>query len=63
MSHHIKKLDKAGLTKLRSLESKLGCWVVALEKQPKLADMSVDQLKELQALEKELDATLLAYTG
>ena len=62
MTEEIKKLDKADLAKLSSLEGKLGSWVVALEQQRKLAIISEEQLNELKALEKELHAILLAYS-
>lgn len=61
MTQEIKKLDEADLAKLRSLEGKLGSWVVVLEQQRKLASISEEQLNELKALEKELQAILLAY--
>jgi len=62
VTQEIKKLDEADLAKLRSLEGKLGSWVVVLEQQRKLASISEEQLNELKALEKELHAILLAYT-
>lgn len=62
MTQEIKKLDEANLAKLRSLEGKLGSWVVVLEQQRKLASISEEQLNELKALEKELHAILLAYS-
>ena len=62
MAYQIKKLDEAGLAKLRSLEDKLGGYIVALEDRFTLADISEEQLKELRSLEKELGATLMAYS-
>ena len=62
MTQEIKPLDEADLAKLRSLEGKLGSWVVVLEQQRKLASISEEQLNELKALEKELHAVLLAYS-
>jgi hypothetical protein len=43
MAHHIKKLDDAGLSKLQALERKLGCCIVALERQPWPATLSKTQ--------------------
>ncbi|MBE9482698.1 MAG: hypothetical protein IMY88_03355 [Chloroflexi bacterium] len=62
MAEQMKKLDEAGLDKLSSLEGKLGSWIVALEQQRKLASISEEQLNELKALEKEIQAILLAYS-
>jgi hypothetical protein len=63
MGHkHIKQLDEAGLAKVKSLESKLGSCIVALEAPTKLADISAEQLQQLKAAEKELGAILLAHS-
>ena len=62
MAQEMKKLDEAGVAKLKSLEDKLGSWIVALEQQRKLASISEEQLNELKALEKELQTILLAYS-
>jgi hypothetical protein len=62
MAQEIKKLNEADLAKLRSLEGKLGSWVVVLEQQRNLASISEEQLNELKALEKELHAILVAYS-
>jgi hypothetical protein len=59
----IKKLDVAGLKRLQELENKLGCCVIALEKQPGPAPLSETQLEELRSAEKEMDAILVAYKG
>jgi hypothetical protein len=58
-----KKLDEASLAKLQALENETGYCVVALERQPELADISETELREIQSLEKEMDAVLLAYSG
>ncbi len=63
MAYQIKELDEAGLARLRSLEDKLGSCIVALEEKFKLADLSQEQLKELESAEEELGATLMAYFG
>lgn len=57
----IKKLDRARLDKLQTLEKEMGCCLVALEPSPKLAAISDAQLKKIQAMEKKLDAVILAY--
>ena len=61
MSHHVKQLDDANLDKLNDLEKKLGKCVVAWDQKLEPADISAEQVKELQTLEKELDAVLVAY--
>jgi hypothetical protein len=60
---HLKvaQLDDARLTRLRALEQELGACVVAVEKDTRFADLSEQQLKRLQAGEKDLDVVLLAY--
>ncbi len=62
MAQQIKKLNDSELKNLQNLEGKLGCFIVALESQPKLAHLSPAQLAELQAMEKTTDSVLLAYT-
>ena len=49
------------MDKLQALEKKLGQCVVAWEKAPRAAQLSESQLKELQELEKEMNAILVAY--
>ncbi len=61
MSPHAKQLDEVNLGKLNDLEKKLGSCVVAWDQKLDPADISADQVKELQSLEKELDAVLVAY--
>ena len=61
MAPQVKKLDNGGLGKVQDLERKLGCCVVALERQPHAATLSRAQLQELQSLEREMDAILVAY--
>jgi hypothetical protein len=48
--------------RLRSFETELGSWVLAVEPAAELADLSAAQLAQLQALEVELGVVLLAYT-
>ena len=61
MSPQAKKLDDANLSKLNDLEKKLGKCVVAWDQKLEPADISAEQIKELQTLEKDLDAVLVAY--
>lgn len=56
------KLDSEKLAKLRSFETELGSWVLAVEPAAELADLSAAQLAQLQALEVDLGVVLLAYT-
>jgi hypothetical protein len=55
------RLEREQLEKLTTLEAKLGSWVVALEPEVKLAELSEAELAELQKAEQELDVILLAY--
>jgi hypothetical protein len=57
----IAELDKARLAKVRALEEELGTYVVALEPQLPLANLTDEQLERLQAAEAELGVVLLAY--
>jgi hypothetical protein len=61
MTYTAKRLDKANMDKVQTLEKKLDYCVVAWEKTPKVAQLSDSQLQELQAAEKEMDAVLVAY--
>jgi hypothetical protein len=61
MSPQAKELDDANLEKLNVLEKKLGKCVVAWDQKLDPANISQAELKELQALEKEMNAVLVAY--
>ena len=61
MVYSIKKLDQAQLAKIQDLERKLGCCIVAWEQPPPPADITVSQVEELKALEKETGTLLVAY--
>ncbi len=61
MVSQIKNLEENDLKKLRDFEKKIGCCVVALEPQPRPAKLSEAQLKDLKALEGDMDAILVAY--
>jgi hypothetical protein len=55
-------LDEARLGRLRSLEQEIGTCLVALEPKAELADLTAEQLQQLQAGERELGVVLLAYS-
>jgi hypothetical protein len=59
----VAELDPARLEKVRKLEEELGAYVVALEPQFRLAELTAEQLGRLEAAEKELGVVLLAYEG
>jgi hypothetical protein len=61
MSPQAKQLNETDLNKLNDLEKKLGKCVVAWDQKLEPADISEEQVKELQTLEKDLDAVLVAY--
>jgi hypothetical protein len=61
MSPQAKQLDEANLSKLNELEKKLGKCVVAWDQKLEPAAISEEQIKELQTVEKDLDAILVAY--
>lgn len=61
LAFNYKHLSEGELAKLKSLEGDIGKPVVALEKgESKLAKLSEDDIRRIQALEKEMDAVLLA---
>jgi hypothetical protein len=61
MSPQAKQLDEANIGKLNDLEKKLGKCVVAWDQRLDPADISEEQVKMLQTVEKELDAVIVAY--
>lgn len=61
MNPQAKLLKEADLSKLNELEKKLGKCVIAWDQRLDPADISDDQVKDLQTLEKELGAVLVAY--
>lgn len=56
----LKRLSAEQMSKLQSLEEELGGCIVALEPSER-ASFSDDQRRRMQALENEINATLLAY--
>lgn len=61
MSPQAKKISDGDLSKLNDLEKKLGKCVVAWDQKLEPADISEAELKDLQKLEHELNAVLVAY--
>ena len=64
MSHenfHAALLDDSGLKALQTLENELGLVMVAVEKDPKPAQLSADQIEMIQNTESELDTIIVAY--
>ena len=55
------RLDREKLARLTALEAKLGSWVVAVEPEVELANLSDAEVRELQPAEQELGVILLAY--
>ena len=61
LSFNYKQLSEGELAKLKSLESDIGKPIVALQKgESKLAKLSENDILRIQALEKEMDAVMLA---
>jgi len=65
LGFHYKKLSEGELAKLKSLEGDLGSTIVALEKdkETKLTELSPNEVKKIQELEKDMDGVLLACKG
>lgn len=59
----IANLDESELNRIRQMEESMGSLIVALEPHYPLAEISPEQVKKLQALEKELGVVLIAYQG
>lgn len=55
------RMDKARLSQVQDLEQDLDAWVVAVEPQLRPAQLSEQQLKQLQEKEKALGVVLVAY--
>ena len=61
MANGIKELKPGDLEKLQGLEKKWGHCIVAYDASPAPAELSSDELKEVQSLEQELGAVLVDY--
>lgn len=57
----IAQLDEERLAKLRDLENDLGIYLVALQLEQPLTNLSDDQVRRLHVLEEELHVTLVAH--
>jgi hypothetical protein len=57
----IAQLDDTGATKVQDLEGSIGKHVMAFERGPAFANLSPEQVAEVQALEAELGVILLVY--
>ncbi len=57
----IANLDEASLARLKQMEEAFGAPIIALEPYHPLAELTDDQVKKLQALERELGVILIAY--
>ena len=55
------ELDDSALSRIRSLEDRLGGQLVAYAPQPPYADLTDGQLEDIRATERELGVQLLAY--
>lgn len=57
----IATLSKDQISKIKSLEKKIGKHIMAFESGISIASLSNDELTQLEALESELGVILLAY--
>jgi hypothetical protein len=58
--NRLAKLDKGQIQKIDNLENELGFRMIALDSEVFQSEITPDQLTDLQALEKEMDAVLVA---
>jgi hypothetical protein len=58
----VKPLDEATLNRVKDLENKLGCQLIAFSSSnAEYARLTEEQLGEIEALGKEIDASIVAY--
>ena len=57
----IAELDENGLSAVYALEEELDAYVIALEPQGQIAELSAEQLAHLQESERNMGLVLLAY--
>ncbi len=58
----VKPIDEAILGKVRALENKLGCQLIAFGKESgEYARLTDAQIKEVEQLANEIDAAIVAY--
>lgn len=58
---HAAGLRPDQLARLQAFESRVGKTIVAVQADPEFAHLKPAEVKELEALEKDLGAVLLAY--
>jgi len=61
MYYRTADIDDAKLREIQALEAELGKTLVALESQPRPADMTPEELARLRKVEETLGVVLLAY--
>ena len=57
----IADLDETSIERIRQMEESMGTLIVALEPHVPLAELTEEQVRKLQDLEKELEVVLIAY--
>jgi len=57
----IANLDEANIERIRQMEESMGTLIVALEPHFPPAELTEEQMRKLQDLEKELGVVLIAY--
>ena len=57
----IANLDEEGIERIRQMEESMETLIVALEPHYPLADLSDEQVNQLQDMENELGVVLIAY--
>ena len=57
----IADLDETSIERIRQMEESMGSLIVALEPHVPLAELTEEQVRKLQDLEKELEVVLIAY--
>jgi len=55
------KLEEKDISKLKECEDKMNVVLLAVEKEPKVADLSAEALKTIQDVESKIGVTLVAY--
>jgi hypothetical protein len=59
--YSVKRLDDSHLARIKELEQKLDCCIVAFDQLPEPAELSGLQLEDLNNLERETGSVLVAY--
>lgn len=57
----IADLDQASIERIRQMEESFGTLIVALEPHVPLAELTEEQVRKLQGIEKEMGVVLIAY--